>query len=135
MRVEPEPSGRWPVEEMTSVLAERLDVERPEAHGLAIRLREVFGWRLEAHDKALEKQDRAFLWSLMLEGVVTTETRTRPHPEHGRPWRYHHWKLVPPEQAVAGTQPEATPSQAPPEIGVYDALPSDAWQRHAASPA
>ncbi len=135
MRVEPAPNGEWPVEEMTSVLAERLDVERPEAHRIAVQLRDVFGWRLEAYDNELEKKDRAFLWDLLLEGIVTTETRTRPHPEHGRPWRYHHWKLIPPEQAAAAKEPEATPENAPPEIGLYDQLPSDAWRRHAVSPA
>ncbi len=129
MRVEPARGGAWPVEEMTGVLAQRLDVERPEAHGLVVRLREVLDWRLEITDNELEKDERAFLWSLLLEGVVTTETRTRPHPEHGRPWRYHHWMLVPPKQVIASSHQEDAPSKAPPEIGVYDQLPSGAWRR------
>lgn len=135
MRVEPVHRGPWPVEEIAEVLVDRLDLSRPEAHGVAIRLRDVFCWRFETTDDQLDKGERALMWRLLVQGVVTTETHTRPHPEHGRPWRYHHWKLVPPGRLVDRSVEVEEQAKAPPEIGVYTELPADVWERRVAQPA
>lgn len=123
-RTQPE---AWPTDDVAEVLQRRLELAEEDAHERAERLREIFDGETTIEDTEIEKDERAFLWSLLLEGLVTVETQHRPHPDHGRTWRYFYWHLVPPErlsQREDGEDEEPT---------VYDELPPDIWRRHSAA--
>lgn len=117
----------WPTEELAEVLQRRLEMTPEDATSTAERLRDLFGGETTIEDTEVESDERAFLWSLLLEGVVTVETQHRPHPDHGKMWRYFYWHLVPPERLSERDGDEAE------ESTVYDELPPEIWRRHAAA--
>ncbi|MDX1611476.1 MAG: hypothetical protein R3185_03840, partial [Candidatus Thermoplasmatota archaeon] len=121
----------WPLEDLASALTRRMELEQEDAREMAEAICQLFQGTFSMEDNGLEKPDRALLWELMVNGVVTMDSETRPHPEHGRPWRYYTWHLVPPERLLAGPPPE--PAVEPePELGeaglVYQELPAIAWR-------
>lgn len=117
----------WPLDEVAEALERRLEMNEDDALATAEQLHEIFGDETVIEDTEVENDERAFLWSLLLEGVVTCETQHRPHPDHGRMWRYFYWHLVPPERLSTRGEEEAK------EPTVYDELPPDAWRRTAAA--
>lgn len=124
METEIEP-GEWPIEGVARVLEQRFDYAPDVAREKAGRLLEIFhaDWTIE--DTEVESDERGMLWDLMLEGLVTMETQHRPHPDHGRTWRYFYWHLVPPERL------EETDEGQEEEETVYDELPAAAWRDRA----
>lgn len=113
----------WSREAVATALRERDELSPEEARRRAHRLAKVFDGKGTIEDDEVEKDERAFLWSMLLDGLVTVETETRPHPDHGRPWRYFFWHLVSPDRLADRTEEE------PEEPTVYDELPSGAWKR------
>lgn len=114
----------WPLEGVTEVLQQRLDMDEADARSTAETLRDLFQRKLVIEDTEIESKERSFLWSLMVEGVITVETQVRPRPEDGRKWRYFYWHLVPPERLLREEEEAAQEDQS-----VYDKLPADAWSR------
>ncbi len=119
----------WPIDEVADVLARRMEMSEEDAQETAEQLAEIFHGEHVIEDTEVESKQRSFLWSMLLEGLVTVETQHRPHPEHGRTWRYFYWHLVPPERLHERSEPEDE------ESTVYDELPVDAWRRRGGSPA
>lgn len=117
----------WSADEVTEALQERTDRGAEEARQAADRLSELFADETTIEDDEIEKDERAFLWSMMLDGFVTVETEKRPHPDHGRTWRYFYWHLVPPDRLAKREAEEEG------EDTVYDELPADAWRRGASA--
>ncbi len=117
----------WSAEAVAEVLERRMDKSPEEAASTAGRLRDIFAGETTIEDTEVESDERAFLWSMMLEGLVTVETQHRPHPEHGRTWRYFYWHLVPPDRLSDREQEDEE------EETVYDELPQDVWRRQAAA--
>lgn len=117
----------WPTDAVAEVLERRMEMAPEDATETAERLQEIFDGESVIEDTEIESEQRAFLWSLLLEGVVTVETQHRPHPDHGRMWRYFYWHLVPPERLSEREEAE------PEEQTVYDEIPAEAWRRHAAA--
>lgn len=122
-----EQADPWPLDAVAAVLEQRLEVPAEDAQETAERLEGIFDGETVVEDTEIEKDERALLWSLLLEGVVTCETQHRPHPDHGRMWRYFYWHLVPPERLADREQDTDE------ETTVYDEIPPDAWRRHAAA--
>lgn len=114
----------WPLDGVTQVLQQRLDMDEDDARSTAETLRDLFQRKLVIEDTEIESKERSFLWSLMVEGVITVETQVRPRPEDGRNWRYFYWHLVPPERLLREEEDAGQEDQT-----VYDKLPADAWQR------
>lgn len=104
-----------------------MELSSEEATESAERLREIFSGETVIEDTEIEKDERAFLWSLLLEGLVTVETQHRPHPDHGKMWRYFYWHLVPPERLSEREDADED------ESTVYDEIPAEAWRRHASA--
>lgn len=115
--------GDWPLEGVARVLEQRLGLPPDEAREEAERLLVIMQAGTTIEDTQIESDERSLLWNLMLEGVVTMETQHRPHPDHGRTWRYFYWHLVPPERLVEDED------EAGEESTVYDDLPEGAWER------
>jgi hypothetical protein len=113
----------WSPEAVAEALEASAGLDRDEAEGKARELADLFDGTGTIEDTEVEKDERALLWSLLLEGVVTVETETRPHPEHGRDWRYFYWHLVPPERL------DETEDEAEEDSTVYDDLPNELWRR------
>ena len=117
--------GDWPLEGVARVLEQRLDYPPDVAREEATRLLEIFQAGSTIEDTDVESDEREKLWDLMLEGLVTMETQHRPHPDHGRMWRYFYWHLVPPERL------EEAEEDGEEEPTVYDELPPSAWRDRA----
>lgn len=115
--------GDWPVEDVARVLERRLDQPPDVAREQSNKLLEIFHADTTIEDTEVESDERQFLWNLMLEGLVTMETEHRPHPDHGRMWRYFYWHLIPPERLLAHEEEDTE------ESTVYDDLPRSAWKR------
>lgn len=120
----------WPLEDVAAVLEQRLEMDEEDAVSTAETLRDLFQRKLVIEDTEVESKERSFLWSLLLEGIITVETQTRPRPEDGRKWRYFYWHLVPPQRLLREQEESEADTQS-----VYDKLPEDVWQRPAAAPA
>lgn len=101
-----------------------MEIPADEARASAEKLYELFQGKQVIEDTEVESKQRAFLWNMMLQGVITVETQERPRPEDGRKWRYFYWHLVPPER-LARSEAE----DAPKDDTVYDELPATAWKR------
>lgn len=115
--------GDWPLEDVARVLEQRTDLDPEEAREQAEELMVIFQAGTTIEDTQVESGERSTLWNLMLDGLVTMETEHRPHPDHGRMWRYFYWHLIPPERLKEdeeGAEEEST---------VYDDLPKGAWKR------
>jgi hypothetical protein len=124
MDVDIEP-GDWPVEGVARVLEQRLGQPPDVAREQSERLLEIFHADTTIEDTEVESDERELLWDLMLAGLVTMETQHRPHPDHGRMWRYFYWHLVPPERL------EEEDQEGEEEPTVYDELPASAWRDRA----
>ncbi len=120
-------AGAWSIEAVAEVLEQSGETSPDEAKATAMRLGNIFGDETTIEDTEVESDERAFLWNMMLEGLVTVETQHRPHPEHGRTWRYFYWHLVPPQRLL-----EEETEEDEEEETVYDELPQDVWRRAAA---
>lgn len=116
-------AGDWPLEGVARLLEQRQDLPPDEAHERAEELMIIFQAGETIEDTDVESDERSLLWELMLEGIVTMETKQRPHPDHGRMWRYFFWHLIPPERLEEEGDGETEDST------VYDDLPRSAWKR------
>ena len=114
----------WPLEGVATVLRQRLGMDDEDAISTAETLRDLFQRKLVIEDTEIQSKERSFMWSLMLEGIVTVETQVRPRPEDGRKWRYFYWHLVPPERLLREQGDEEVSRDT-----VYDKLPPDVWVR------
>jgi hypothetical protein len=121
--VSKEDEGPWPVEDVAEVIEVVFDLTPEESKERADELKRLFQDQWTIEDTEIENEERSLLWEMMLKGVVTTETERRPHPDHGKMWRYFYWHLVPPERVES---PEGAEDE---EETVYDELPSGVWRR------
>lgn len=119
---------RWPVSRVADALENRLSMDKEDAKATAETLHEIFHGKWVIEDTEVQSQQRSFLWSLLVEGIVTVETQERPRPEDGRRWRYFYWHLVPPERLARRG------AMARRDSTIYDKLPAAVWGRGGSKP-
>jgi len=116
--------------ELSTAIEEKLDIDAVEAKRYAIIVMDFFGFEDRIIDNALEQKDRQLFYMLETQGLLHTQ-REMITLVDGRQWRIHYWLLTKKtilrysnNQLISTKHKNRQPSQ---HDNIYSYLPKDMW--------
>jgi len=118
------------VNELSTAIEEKLDIDTVEAKKYANIVMDFFGFEDRIIDNTLEQKDRQLFYMLEAQGLLHTQ-REMITLVDGRQWRIHYWLLTKKtilrysnNQLISTKHKNRQPSQ---HDNIYSYLPKDMW--------
>lgn len=115
-------------ETLSRAIRNKMGVTGDIADDLSYRVLNYFGYEEEIIDNALDQDDRRMFYFLQDVQILSTHWEETILPT-GRTWRVFYWVLNV-ENILKYAQPPKEEEAM--ELGIYDSLPEDVWNRSAA---